>query len=144
MSDEQTPPAAAAEAKPAAKKAKAPSVEDKPFAEFIEQDYLPSLKTAFATKGVDDIFLSFSKAALPTVGGDCWQVKGSWAQGKRTFLIAFSEENISSTKVFAYADGGVAPSYVEPFLIDERKATLPLMVAGVMQRLNGQKWLGRN
>jgi len=33
---------------------------------------------------------------------------------------------------------------LEPFLIDERKVTLDLMVFGVMQRLNGQKWLERN
>jgi len=36
------------------------------------------------------------------------------------------------------------PSTLEPFLIDERKVTLDLMVFGVMQRLNGQKWLERN
>ncbi|MGB3208973.1 MAG: DUF2996 domain-containing protein, partial [Crinalium sp.] len=36
------------------------------------------------------------------------------------------------------------PSTLEPFLIDERKVTLDLMVFGVIQRLNAQKWLVRN
>jgi pyruvate/2-oxoglutarate dehydrogenase complex dihydrolipoamide acyltransferase (E2) component len=137
-------PAADKPAKAPAKKEKPPALEDKPFGEFIEQHYLPSLKEALQANGLTDILLSFAKDALPTLGGDCWQVKGSWASGRRSFLIAFSQENISSTKAFAYADSGVAPSYVEPFLIDERKVSLPMLVAGVIQRLNGQKWLARN
>jgi len=33
---------------------------------------------------------------------------------------------------------------LEPFLIDERKAPLDLLVFGVIQRLNAQKWLQAN
>jgi hypothetical protein len=36
----------------AAKKEKPPAVEDKPFAEFIEQDYLPALKKALGSQGL--------------------------------------------------------------------------------------------
>jgi len=38
-------------------KEKAPAVEDKPFAEFVQQDYLPALKTAFAKQGVQNLEL---------------------------------------------------------------------------------------
>src|SRR3712207_9555174 len=37
-----------------AKKEKAPAVEDKPFTEFIEQDYLPALRTALAKQGAEE------------------------------------------------------------------------------------------
>ena len=36
------------------------------------------------------------------------------------------------------------PATIEPFLLDERKITLDLLVFGVIQRLNAQKWLGGN
>ncbi|MDE5116328.1 MAG: DUF2996 domain-containing protein, partial [Trichodesmium sp. St2_bin2_1] len=36
------------------------------------------------------------------------------------------------------------PATLEPFLIDERKITLNLLVFGVIQRLNAQKWLSLN
>jgi hypothetical protein len=33
---------------------------------------------------------------------------------------------------------------LESFLIDEKRMSLPLLVSRLLQRLNGQKWLGRN
>lgn len=145
MPDEQpvTPEITAAPATKA-KKEKPPALEDKPFAEFIQEHYLPSLREALSAKGIQDLSLIFERGALPSVGGDCWQVKGIWAEGQRRFLVGFAKEDINSTKVFAYADGGVAPSYLEPFLGDERKMSLILMVARLVQRLDGQKWLTRN
>ncbi|BAZ07838.1 DUF2996 domain-containing protein [Calothrix sp. NIES-3974] len=133
--------------KPAAKKEKPPAVEDKPFVEFMEQDYLPALQKAIADEGVRDLELKFTKQQLPIRGmeglGECWQVVGSWQNGYRQFNIYFPDENIQGKKAFSCNEGKV-PSTLESFLIDERKITLDLLVFGTVRRLNGQKWLGRN
>ncbi|MBE8999022.1 DUF2996 domain-containing protein [Nostoc sp. LEGE 12447] len=144
-------PAAAAEEKPAAKaakKEKAPSVEDKPFVEFIEQDYLPALQKAIAQKGVQDLQVSFAKQKVPITGfesaEECWQITGSWKEtGARQFNLYFPEEDIQGKKGFS-CNEGKKPSTLESFLIDERKITLDLLVFGLVQRLDGQKWLGIN
>jgi hypothetical protein len=158
MAEEQTPsPAqepvsetgASAEAKPAAakaKKEKGPVVEDKPFAEFIQQDYLPALEKAFAKQGVAGWELSLVKQSIPIRGFDpsfnCSQVVGTL--GPRKFNIYFLEDNIQGQRAFSYSATGTKTSTVEPFLCDEKKITLDLLVFGAMQRLNGQKWLARN
>jgi hypothetical protein len=135
---------AAADKPAAAKKEKPPKPEDKPFNQFIEQDYVPALRKSLEGKGVDDLDLTFKQQNFEPLGQDCWQVRGCWGKGQRQFIVAFSETDINATKAFAYADAGAKPSYVEPFLSDERRVNLELMIYGVMQRLNGQKWLGRN
>jgi hypothetical protein len=130
----------------AAKKEKPPAVEDKPFAEFIEQDYLPALKKALGSQGVEDLDLKFAQEKLPAGLGNserCWQVIGQWQGGKRQFNVYFPNQDIKAQKVFSCAANG-KPSIIEPFLGDERKITLPLLVFGVVQRLNAQKWLNRN
>lgn len=145
----EKPAAKAAGEKPAAKaakKEKGPAVEDKPFAEFIEQDYLPALKKALSAQGVQDLELTFAKQKVPIAGysqDECSQVMGRWQNGLRQFTIYFPEENIQGKRAFSCNEGR-KPSTLEPFLIDERKVTLDLMVFGVMQRLNGQKWLALN
>jgi len=160
MSEEQTAkskakPAAAGKAKPAgksgaagAKKAKPPKVEDKPFADFMHQDYLPALKSALIDQGVEDIEVMLEKQKFPMSGlgsnSECWQVIGRWNQSKRQFNIYFPKADISGPRAFSCSDVGAKPSTLEPFLIDERKITLDLMVFGVIQRLNGQKWLAPN
>jgi Protein of unknown function (DUF2996) len=129
-----------------AKKDKPPAVEDKPFVEFIQQDYLPALQKAIAQEGVQNLQLSFAKQKVSVTGYDkeeFWQVMGSWQNGLRQFNLYFPEENIQGQKVFS-CNEGKKPSTLESFLIDERKITLDLMVFGLVQRLNGQKWLGRN
>ena len=132
----------------AAKKEKAPAVEDKPFAEFIQQHYLPGLKTALASQGVEDVELKFEQQKIPITGyqqePQCWQVLGNWNGGLRQFRVFFLEEDIQGKRAFSYAENRGKPSTLEPFLIDERKVTLDLMVFGVIQRLNAQKWLVRN
>ncbi|BAZ51466.1 hypothetical protein NIES4103_41150 [Nostoc sp. NIES-4103] len=134
-------------AKAAAKKEKAPAVEDKPFVEFIEQDYLPAVQKAIAQQGVKDLKLSFAKQKLPLVGfqsaEECWQVVGSWQNGLRQFNLYFPDEDIQGKKGFS-CNEGKKPSTLESFLIDERKITLDLLVFGLVQRLDGQKWLGLN
>jgi hypothetical protein len=132
----------------AAKKEKAPAVEDKPFAEFIEQHYLPGLKAALASQGVEDLELKFEQQKIPITGyqqePQCWQVLGNWNGGLRQFRVYFLAEDIQGKRAFSYAENRGKPSTLEPFLIDERKVTLDLMVFGVIQRLNAQKWLVRN
>lgn len=132
--------------KPAAKKEKAPAVEDKPFAEFMQQYYLPALQKAFTTQGVKEANLEFTKQKVAIAGYDaneCWQIKGSLHNGLRQFNVYFPQEDIQGQRAFSCNEGS-KPSTLESFLIDERKVTLDLLVFGVIQRLNGQKWLTRN
>jgi hypothetical protein len=139
------PKADKAAAKP--KKEKPPALEDKPFVEFMQQDYLPSLKKALEAQGVKELALNFEKQKVSVKGfeqiGDCWQVVGSWRKGQRQFNLYFPEEDIQGKKAFS-CNEGAKPSTLESFLIDERKITLDLLVFGVTQRLNGQKWLALN
>ncbi|MFM9265824.1 DUF2996 domain-containing protein [Tychonema sp. BBK16] len=156
MSEESTnpnstePPVPAEATKPPAKakKEKAPAVEDKPFAEFIQQDYLPALQTALTKQGVKDLEVSLAKQKVPVSGmgstGDCWQVIGRFQEGQRQFNLYFPQENIQTQRAFSCAENNTKTSTIEPFLIDERKITLDLMVFGVVQRLNAQKWLNLN
>ncbi|MEM9923603.1 MAG: DUF2996 domain-containing protein [Cyanobacteria bacterium P01_D01_bin.50] len=140
----------AAKAKPPAakaKKQKPPAVEDKPFEEFMQQHYLPALQKAIADEGVEDLQLDFAFQKFPIPAyeaeSECWQVLGSFQNGLRQFNLYFPDEDIKGKKAFS-CNEGKTPSTLESFLIDERKITLDLMVFGVVQRLNGQKWLGRN
>lgn len=132
----------------AAKKEKAPALEDKPFADFMHQDYLPALKNALTQQGIEDIDLSLQKQKIPVadVGAteECWQVVGHWGSGKRQFNVYFPKADINGPRAFSCADSSATPSTLEPFLIDERKITLDLLVFGIVQRLNAQKWLARN
>ena len=150
---EETPPkskpdaaAKAVKEKPPAAKAKAkkPKLEDKPFNEFIEQDFIPTLTTALKNEELD-VDIVFTQAGLPfavdNASEKCWQVIGKWLQGQRQFNLYFLEESITGKKAFAASTVGMPPSTLESFMIDERKVTLDLLVLYVLQRLNGQKWL---
>jgi hypothetical protein len=124
---------------PAAKPAKPPAVEELPFAEFASQHLLPSLAQAFQKQGiVADLQLQLDLESKPI------RLAGTWDRGQRQFAVLFSADNINAQKAFTCADAGRSPSTVEPFLVDERKTTLDLLVFGIMQRLNAQKWLIRN
>lgn len=150
-SKEEKPAAKEAGDKPAAKgakKEKAPAVEDKPFVEFMQQHYLPALQQAIASVGVQDLDLTFVKQKFPIAGynqfDDCWQVIGHWQNSfVHQFNVYFPEEDIQGQRAFSCSEGS-KPSTLEPFLIDERKVNLDLMVFGVIQRLDAQKWLTRN
>jgi len=130
----------------ASPKAKPPALEDKPFTEFVQQDYLPALTKTLTGAGISDLHLSFAQEPLPIAGSTekCWQVVGIWNKGQRQFNLYFPEGNINGLKAFSYTNNGGKPSAVESFLIDERKANLGLLVFGIVQRLNAQKWLARN
>ncbi|MEM6253643.1 MAG: DUF2996 domain-containing protein [Cyanobacteria bacterium P01_D01_bin.156] len=156
MADESTPKAPAAKsadkapakAPAKAKKAKPPKLEDKPFAEFIEQHFVPAVKTALEKEdGLNDIQISFETQPINVIGVDkdtYPQVIGRWAEGNRQFNIAFLEESISGPKIYSFATDGAPPSTIEQFMGDERRITLDLMVLYVLQRLKGQKWLKGN
>jgi Protein of unknown function (DUF2996) len=141
----KAPKAAADGEKPAkAKKEKPPALEDKPFADFINQDYLPALKQTLPKMGLADVDLKFENKKMPVGDANCWQVTGTWLGGKRQFSILFSKEDIQAPKFYCCADNGAKPSLIESFMIDERKVSLDLMLLYTMQRLNGEKWLLRN
>ena len=134
-----------------AKKEKPPALEDKPFADFIQQDYLPALKAGLAKQDIPDAELSFEKRKINVIGfaqaPDCWQVIGQWNSGgkqTREFSIYFFDEKINGQKGFSYSESGGKASTLESFRIDERKVDLGLLVFWTLQRLNAQKWLVRN
>ncbi|NJK55296.1 MAG: DUF2996 domain-containing protein [Pleurocapsa sp. SU_5_0] len=147
-----------ADAKPAAKakKEKPPKLEDKPFNEFIQEHYLPTLKEAMAKAGIENADLTFVQQEVPIKGASsnqpCWQVVGKWqngdrqkySKGNRQFNIYFPDEDISGQKAFSSSTYGHAPSTIESFMIDEKRVNLELLVMYTIQRLNAQKWLTRN
>lgn len=148
MTEDKQPQTPAPKDKPAATatKEKPPALEDKPFAEFIEQHFIPTLQKSFASQGIDNVTLSFVKDSIPlkdAANTSYWQVKGNWQQGQRQFNLYFLKESIQGQKAFSCSTGE-KPSIVESFMIDERKVTLDLLVLYTIQRLNGQKWLARN
>ncbi len=136
-------PAEAAEAAKPAAKAKPPAPEDKPFDDFVPNLLIPALAKEIQAYGGAAPELSFSQGAMPVVGSDCWMVRGE-LPGERRFWLCFTDADIASAKTIALAEAGGAPSLLESFLIDEKKMTLPLLVSRLVQRLNGQKWLGAN
>ena len=77
------------------------------------------------------------------VGSSCWLVKGQ-LPGERRFWLCFTSADINAAKTIAVAEAGSEPSLLESFLIDEKKTTRALLVSRLVQRLNGQKWLGAN
>ena len=139
---------APAEKKVPPKKEKPPAVEDKPFTDFIQQDYLPALTQALTDKGITDLNVSLERAKIPVTGfesaPDCSQVIGHWSGGKRQFNIYFFDDSIQGQRAISCADRGNKSSTIESFLIDERKITLDLLISGLILRLNSQKWLLRN
>ncbi len=118
-------------------------VEDKPFAEFINEDFIPKLKKGLQDSGITIKSIHLKQGERPVVGGLCWMIIGELDNGRR-FWVCFSSNQITSNKTISLAEPGTEPSILESFLIDEKKATLPLLTSRVLQRLNGQKWLGSN
>jgi hypothetical protein len=130
--------------KPAtATKAKPPAPEDQPFETYVPQLLLPALAKEVQSYGGPAPDLEFRQGAMPVVGADCWMVVGT-LPGERRFWLCFTDADIASAKTIAIAEAGAEPSLLESFLIDEKKMTLALLVSRLVQRLNGQKWLGPN
>ncbi|MGL6135339.1 MAG: DUF2996 domain-containing protein [Prochlorococcaceae cyanobacterium] len=141
-----TPPAGSSADKPAAKPAKAakpPAPEDAPFATFIPESLLPALAKEIRSYGGPEPDLRFEQGAMPVVGGNCWMVVGA-LPGERRFWLSFTAADITAAKTVALAEPGAEPSLLEPFLSDEKRMSQALLVSRLVQRLNGQKWLGPN
>jgi hypothetical protein len=153
MADDKTPnsptPDAATAEKPA-KAAKAPAVEDKPLPDFMAQDCLPALTEALKQGGLAQVDLTFQQRPIAVRGysstADCWQLQGQWqADGQaRQFNVYFFDGSLQGQRGYSASIGDRTPGTMESFRIDERKMSLALLVSGVLQRLNGQKWLARN
>tara|TARA_Y100001968_G_C19123582_1_gene603116 strand:+ start:147 stop:602 length:456 start_codon:yes stop_codon:yes gene_type:complete len=122
---------------------KPPKLEDKPFNEFITNYFIPGLKKAIIDKGKQVSNIQLLQGARPVVGGQCWMVFAE-LEDERKFWLCFNTNLITSDKTILLAESNTAPSIVESFLIDEKKTTLPLLISRVLQRLNGQKWIGAN
>tara|TARA_Y100001968_G_scaffold314518_1_gene339999 strand:- start:535 stop:981 length:447 start_codon:yes stop_codon:yes gene_type:complete len=122
---------------------KPPKLEDKPFNEFINNHFIPGLKNSIQAKGIEINDIKLINGDRPVVGGKCWMVYCHFLN-ERKFWLCFSKELITSDKTILLAESNSQPSIVESFLIDEKKTTLQLLISRVMQRLNGQKWIGDN
>ncbi len=125
------------------KPVKPPKLEDKPFDEFVSNHFIPILKKSILDKGIEVEDIKLINGDRPVVGGKCWMVYCQLAE-ERKFWLCFNEEKITSDKTILLAESDSEPSIVESFLIDEKKTTLPLLISRVLQRLNGQKWIGPN
>ena len=130
------------DAKPKAKP-KPPKPEDKPFASFIAEEFIPRINQELAEHALEPERLELTTDERPVVGGSCPMVVGVLPEGRR-FWLCFEQDNINSGKTIALADPGSDPTLLESFLIDEKRMSLALLVSRLMQRLNGQKWLGGN
>ena len=122
---------------------KPPKPEDKPFEEFINNDLIPKLTKALTSTGFPPKSIIFEQNQMPVIGGLCWIIKGELSN-KKSFWLCFSSNNITSIKSIAISDNDIEPSVLESFLIDEKKITLQLLISRLLQRLNGQKWIGAN
>ena len=145
LSDKSTTtPEIKVEAPPISKKPlKPPKLEDKPFDEFINNYLIPKLKSSIEEKGTVVRFIKLIEGKRPVVGGDCWMVFCEMSE-QRKFWLCFNKNVITSDKTILLAESNSDPSIVESFLIDEKKTTLALLISRVLQRLNGQKWIGAN
>ena len=125
------------------KPAKPPKIEEKPFNEFITNYLIPGLKSSIEEKGKAVNEIKLIEGKRPVVGGNCWMVFCEISEQRR-FWLCFNKEIITSDKTILLAESNSEPSIVESFLIDEKKTTLALLISRVLQRLNGQKWIGAN
>ena len=125
------------------KPVKPPKLEDKPFEEFITSYFIPALKQSIVDRGTNINEIQLIQGNRPVVGGSCWMVFCTLADDRK-FWLCFNQKMITSDKTILLAESNSDPSIVESFLIDEKKTTLPLLISRVLQRLNGQKWIGPN
>jgi Protein of unknown function (DUF2996) len=130
------------------KKEKAPALEDKAFADFIQQDLAPAIQSGLTAQGWTDLDLQFTKLPVSISGlagiPDCWQIVGKGQKGQRQFNLYFFDESIQGKRGFSCTSNTGRTSSIESFLIDERKITLDLLIFGLMKRLNAQQWLLSN
>ena len=144
----ETPAEAPKQAKPEGEakpkpKPKPPKPEDKPFEIFMAEEFLPEISSQLKRYDLVPERLELVDGERPVVGGTCPMVVGELPGGRR-FWLCFGNNDITSSKTITLADPGSEPTLLESFLIDEKRMSLALLVSRLMQRLNGQKWLGGN
>ncbi|MCS6960721.1 MAG: DUF2996 domain-containing protein [Pseudanabaenaceae cyanobacterium SKYGB_i_bin29] len=101
------------------------------FTDYMTGELIPAIQKAFSDRGISDLTLEYKDLKL----------QGRWRNNQRQFLLFFAKEDVNGQKAFACSDGQAQPQTIEPFLGDERKVDTNLIVFGLMQRLNAQKWL---
>jgi Protein of unknown function (DUF2996) len=120
-------------------------VEEKLFADFIQQDYIPALRQAFIAKDVSDFHVSLEHSKIAVNGfetaPECSQVIGCWDEGTRQFNIYFFEDDIQGQRAISCASSTNIASTIESFLVLERKINLDLLILWLVQRLINQRWL---
>ncbi len=124
-------------------KPKPPKPEEKPFKEFVLENLIPELSNELNNKGIKPLSIELINGSMPVAGYPCSMIAVELSSGRK-FWLAFSKDDITSTKTIALAESGSQPYTLESFLIDEKKTTLALLISRTLQRLNGQKWLGPN
>jgi Protein of unknown function (DUF2996) len=122
-------------------------VEEKPFPDFIQQDYIPALKQAFIEKEITDLHVNLEHSKIAVNGfetaPECSQVVGCWnnVSGTRQFNIYFFEDDIQGQRAISCGNFSHTASTIESFLVLDRKITLDLLVLWLVQRLISQQWL---
>ncbi len=117
--------------------------EELPFKEFINNHLIPGLEKALSQSSTKIKNIELYQGLRPVLKDKCWVLYCELNVGKR-FWLCFNEDKIASGKTISLAEDSVEPSDLESFLIDEKKTTLALLVSRILQRLNGQKLLGKN
>ncbi len=117
--------------------------EEKPFDEFINLHLIPTLKSSLEELNCSITEIIYKQGQRPVTGDNSWNIICKF-DNDRTFCLSFSKQEIKSEKTIVLSEPGSEPSLLESFLIDEKKTTLSLIVSRILQRLNGQKWLGAN
>ena len=125
------------------KSIKPPKLEDKPFNEFINDHLIPTLTQSLTKHSLIIDNIQLYEGFRPVSGDKCWNLSVSINNGRK-FWLSFTSAKLTSSKTIAIAETGTDPTLLESFLIDEKKVTLQLIVSRILQRLNGQKWLGEN
>jgi Protein of unknown function (DUF2996) len=127
------------------KQGKPQLVEEKPFTDFIQQDYIPALRQTFIEKDIPDFHVSLehSKIAVNGFGNapECSQVIGCWNGGTRQFNIYFFEDDIQGQRAISCVSPRSTASTIESFLVLDRKINLDLLILWLVQRLINQRWL---
>jgi Protein of unknown function (DUF2996) len=120
-------------------------VEEKPFTNFIQQDYIPALRETFIAKDISDFLVSLEHSKIAVNGfetaPECSQVIGCWNGGTRQFNIYFFEDDIQGQRAISCASSTNTASTIESFLVLERKINLDLLILWLVQRLINQRWL---
>jgi hypothetical protein len=122
-------------------------VEEKPFIDFIQQDYIPALTQVFIKKEITDFHINLEHSKIAVNGfetaPECSQVVGCWnsGSGTRQFNIYFFEDDIQGQRAISCVNSSHTASTIESFLVLERKLTLDLLVLWLVQRLTSQQWL---